>query len=83
MYRRIDSPKRMTSNEAAEEYPDNFILFQMDNTSVSDTMGSVLYVGDNQSEMYTLASKIDAPLSGVIEGLNFHRNSLGGIVFGE
>jgi hypothetical protein len=30
MYRKIEPPLRMTANEAAESYPDEFIVMQMD-----------------------------------------------------
>ena len=82
MYRRIDGNQRMHKNEAAEHYPDSFIIMRMDNMNLSDTMGTVLYVGDDRNEMFSIVMGLEDPyLCGVTEGLN-HRRSLGGIVVG-
>ena len=79
MYWRIDGNQRMTDIEASEQYPDSYIIMQMDN--MHSDMGIVLYVGDNEDEIIKLAVELKRPFCGVIEGLNFRR-SLGGIVVG-
>jgi len=80
MYRKIEPALRMTKNEASERYPDEFIIMQMDNADLSDDVGSVLYVGDNQRELFALVVNIGSPLTGVVMGLNYYRNCLGGVV---
>jgi len=80
MYRKIEPALRMTANEASVQYPDNYIVIQMDSMDLSDDVGTVLYVGDNQRELYALVVSLDLPYSGVIDGLNIQRNCLGGIV---
>jgi hypothetical protein len=46
-------------------------------------MGTILYIGDDDDELFSLITKFDDPyLCGVVEGLN-HQWSLGGIVVGE
>ena len=80
MYRRIDGDLRMTSNDAAAHFPDEFILIQRDSRDFN-TVGAVLYVGDDDDELFSLMMKLDTPLGLVVEGLN-HRRSLGGIVVG-
>ena len=83
MYTQITENPRMTKNEAAERYPDNFIIMRMDSIDLSNQMGTVLYVGDDRREMFSLVMKLDDPnLCGVSEGLN-HRRSLGGVVVGS
>ena len=78
MYKPIEGTLRMTENEAAEQYPDNFILFCADD--MHSEMGTVLYAGDNQSELVSLLFSLkDKPYCGVLEGLNLRR-SLGGVV---
>ena len=81
MYRKIEPALRMTANEASEYYPDSFIVMQMDSMDLSDDVGSVLYVGNNRRELYTLIMSLNQPYCGVIEGLN-HQRSLGGVVVG-
>jgi hypothetical protein len=82
MITKIDPPLRMTSNEAAALYPDNYILMRMDSKSPSNDMGTVLYIGDDDDTLFAFALKLDDPnLCGVTEGLN-HRRSLGGVVIG-
>jgi hypothetical protein len=83
MYRKIEVNRRMTTHEASERYPDSYIAMRMDSMNPSNIMGTVLYVGDNQREIFSVVVKLDDPsLCGVIEGLN-HRRSLGGVVVGE
>ena len=82
MYEKIEGNKRMTANEASELYPDSFIVMRMDNMDISSRIGTVLYIGDNDDELFSLVMKFEDPsLCGVVEGLN-HRCSLGGIVVG-
>ena len=81
MYRRIEPALRMTANEASERYPDSFIVMQMDSMDLSDDVGTVLYVGDNERELYALIVNLKQPFCGVHEGIN-HRRSLGGVVVG-
>ena len=82
MYKKIEPALRMTANEASERYPDSFIIVQMDSRNLSNDMGSVLYVGDDGDELFSLVMKFDDPsLYRVVEGLS-HRRSLGGIVVG-
>ena len=82
MYKKIEPALRMTANEASERYPDSFIIVQMDSRNLSNDMGSILYVGDDGDELFSLVMKLDDPsLYRVVEGLN-HRCSLGGIVVG-
>ena len=80
MYKKIEPALRMTANEASARYPDNYIVIQMDSMDLSDDVGAVLYVGDNQRELYALVVSLNLPYSGVLDGLNFQRNCLGGIV---
>ena len=82
MYRRIEPVRRMTTNEASEQYPDYYIIMRMESTSMSDEIGDVLYVGDNKRELFSIVMNLnDHAVCGVIEGLN-HRRSLGGVVVG-
>ena len=80
MYRKIEPALRMTRNEASARYPDEFIIMQMDSRDLSNDVGTVLYVGDNQRELFTLVVSIGSPLTGVVDGLNYYRNCLGGVV---
>ena len=81
MYRKIEPALRMTRNEAAEQYEDAFIIMQMDSMDLSDDVGTVLYVGDNEQELYAVIKSLGLPFCGIVDGLN-HRRSLGGIVVG-
>ena len=82
MYRKIEPALRMTANEASAKYPDEFILMRMDSMNPSNDMGTVLYIGDDSDELFSLIMKLDDPsLCGVTEGMN-HRRSLGGVVVG-
>jgi len=80
MYRKIEPALRMTANEASAHYPDEFIIMQMDSMDLSDDIGTVLYVGNERRELYALVVSLNLPYSGIVEGLNYYRNSLGGVV---
>ena len=81
MYRKIEPALRMTRNEASERFPDSFIVMQMDSMDLSDDVGTVLYVGDNERELYALIVNLDQPFCCVVDGIN-HLCSLGGVVVG-
>ena len=81
MYKKIEPALRMTRNEASAHYPESFIIMQMDSMDLSDDVGTVLYVGDNQRELYALVVSLNLSFSGVVEGLE-HRRSLGGVAVG-
>ena len=79
MYERVDN-LRMTDIEASARYPDSYIAMRKD--SRTSQMGTVLFIGDNQSELVRLILNLDDPtFCGVREGLNLQR-SLGGVVVG-
>ncbi|MCL1884139.1 MAG: hypothetical protein FWF81_10370 [Defluviitaleaceae bacterium] len=82
MYKKIEPALRMTGNEASERYPDSYIVMQMDSMKLSDDVGTVLYVGDNERELYRLIKSLNQPYCGVGEGINLMRNCLGGVVVG-
>ena len=79
MYQRVDDNLRMTDNEAAEHYPDSYILMQWEHMD-SET-GMVLYIGDNMGELLSIVATRNESFCGIVEGLN-HRRSLGGVVVG-
>ena len=81
MYRKIELAIRMTANEASDRYPDSYIVMQMDSMNLSDEVGTVLYIGDDRSELYDVIISLNQPYCGIVEGLN-HQRSLGGIVVG-
>ena len=81
MYQVVEGNLRMTENEACMQYPNSFILLQMDSINILNATGVVLYVGDDGDELFSLQVKLNIPLGVVIEGLN-HRRSLGGVVVG-
>ena len=81
MYQTIEKNAHMTIDEAAERYPDSFIVMNMDNPDISNDIGTVLYVVDNQKEAFSLQIHSNIPLGIVIEGLH-HQYSLGGVVIG-
>ena len=82
MYRKIEPALRMTANESSERYPDEYILIRMDSRSLYNDIGTVLYVGDDGDELFSLVMKFDDPsLYRVAEGMN-HRRSLGGVIVG-
>ena len=79
MYRKLEPVLRMTANEASERYPDSFIIMQMDSKNLSNDMGTVLYVGDDGDELFSLVMKfIDPSIYRVIERL-IHLRSLEGL----
>jgi hypothetical protein len=80
MYKKIEPALRMTRNEASERYPDEFIIMQMDSMDLSDDVGTVLYVGDNRAELYPVITSLNKDYCGIVAGLNYYRNSLGGVV---
>ena len=63
MYRKIEPTERMTRNEASERYPDNYILICWDSITSSVNTGTVLYVGDDRRELFSLVRKQDNPTS--------------------
>ena len=81
MYKKIEPALRMTANEASARYPDSFIVMQMDSMSLSDDVGTVLYVGDDRSELYDVIISLNRSLCGIVDGLN-HQRSIGGVVVG-
>ena len=81
MYKKIEPALRMTANEASARYPDSFIVMQMDSMSLSDDVGTVLYVGDDRNELYDVIISLNRSLCGIVDGLN-HQRSLGGVVVG-
>ena len=78
MYRKIEGDLRMTLNEASERFPDSFILIRRDNRDLFNPMGTVLYIGDDYHELFSMQVDMDDSLGIVVDGLNHHR-SLGGI----
>jgi hypothetical protein len=83
MYKEVEGHPRMTDNEAAERYPDSYIVMRMDSMKLSThMMGTVFYVGDNRSELYSVMRQMDdSNMCGISEGLHLRR-SLGGVVVG-
>ena len=82
MVMRVEETLRMSRNEAAERYPDRYILMQRDNRDMFDPIGIVLYTGDNFDELFALQVDLPVNLGIVVEGSNLQR-SLGGIVIGH
>ena len=83
MYQKIEENLRMTANEACERFPDSYIIMRMDSIDISNRMGTVLYVTNNQREAFSLVMKLDDSYPcGVSEGINLQK-SLGGIIVGE
>jgi len=81
VYRLIEKSPKMTENEASMEYPDNYILMQMDSRELFDPTGVVLYIGDDGDELFSLQVNTPVPLGIVLEGINISRRlSLGGLV---
>ena len=84
MYRKIDPPQRMTRNEAMERYPLEYILMQLDKSNSFDGVGYVLYVGDDDNELFSMQINLPVPLGIVIEGLYVGgKYQLGGLVRGD
>ena len=82
MYRKIEPPLGITMHEAQERYADSFMVFRMDSRKAVDDVGSLLYVGDNRREIYSIAAKLSHNMlfCGTIEGLDHQRSCLGGVV---
>jgi hypothetical protein len=79
MYERVEN-LRMTDIEASERYPNSYYAMRMDDRT--GQMGTILFVGDDQSELLQLVLNLDDPTNcGVSEGLHLRR-SLGGVVVG-
>ena len=82
MYQIVEPSLRMTRNEASERYPDKYILFRRDSMNPSNDMGTVLYIGDDGDELFSLARKFEDPTNcGIVDGLNLLCN-LGGLAIG-
>ena len=83
MYKKIENSPRMTDNEACEAYPDSYILIQRDSQTTLSQSGIVLYVGDDDDELFSLQVRLPVQFGIVIEGRNIGRRlSLGGLVVG-
>ena len=82
MYKEVKGIQRMTIHEASERYPDSFILMQMENKELFNPTVTVLYIGDDGDELFSVQVRSKVPLGLVVEGLN-HQRSLGGIAVGE
>jgi len=83
MYRKIENSPRMTMHEASTRYPDDYILMQMEESNMINPAGIVLYVGDDDDELFSLQVKQPVPRGIVFEGDNLQlRYSLGGLVVG-
>ena len=84
MYKVVEESLKMTENEACMEYPDNYILMQMDSREMFAPTGTVLYIGDDGDELFSLQVSLPVPLGIVLEGINISRRlSLGGLVVGK
>ena len=79
MCQKVENNPRMTDVEASERFPDSYIIMNMD--SITSSIGTVLYIGDNEDEIISLVMTLDEPFCGVLIGLN-HQHSLGGVVVG-
>ena len=79
MFMKVENKPRMTMHEAAERYPDNYVLMQRDNADMYDPEGHILYLGESFDELFDLQVDLPVPLGLVVEGLN-HQRDLGGIV---
>ena len=83
MYRKVESTQLLSESEAIEKYPDNYILFQSDGRKLLDPIGHVIYVGDDDDELFSLQVRLPVRGGVVIEGDNIRgRISLGGIAVG-
>ena len=79
MYRKIEPLLRVSYNKASELYPNEYILMRLDCTNMSTDIGTVLYVGNDEGELFSLVTKLNDPMCCVFEGLNL-QCSLGGLV---
>lgn len=81
MYKKIEESQKMTANEASELFPDYHILMQNEKPYLLSPMGTVLYIGDDHDELFSLQIDLPVPHGVVFEGVNLQRRySLGGIV---
>ena len=81
MYQPVEGNPRMTRNEAMERYPDDYILMQKDSDGdMRDPMGTVLYIGDDGDELFSVQVKLPVRGGVVCEGINIQRYSIGGVV---
>jgi hypothetical protein len=71
---------RMTESQAAEKFPNEYILMRMDNNDPDCETGIVLKVGKRKDVFNTLDGLENKHNSFLFEGINL-RNNLGGIVF--
>ena len=84
MYRKAEGTPHMTMHEAFARYPDNYILMQMDENIMLNPTGTILYIGDDDDELFSLQVNQPIPRGIVFEGSNLQlRHSLGGIVIGQ
>ena len=81
MYTKVEGNLKMTINEASEKFIDKYILMKMDSKKLSDNNGTVLFVGNNRRELFSMQVNEDIENGIVIEGLNLQR-SIGGVVVG-
>lgn len=80
MYRKVESSPKMSMHEASGHYPDDYILLQMEDDFMLAPVGTVVYVGDDFSELFALQVDLPVPRGTVFEGLNLQRrHSMGGI----
>ena len=83
MYRKVETSPRMTMHEAFDHYPDEYILMQMEESNMLNPVGIILFVGDDDDELFSLQINKPVPRGIVFEGSNLqNRHSLGGIVVG-
>ena len=81
MYQTVEERPRMTRNQAMEHYPDHYVLMQEDNDAdMRDPMGTILYIGDDGDELFSLQVKLPVRGGAVYEGINIQRYSIGGVV---
>jgi len=84
MYQAVEKRPKMTRNQAMEHYPNHYILMQKDSDGdMSDPMGTILYIGDDGDELFTV--QVKQPVMGgvVYEGINIQKYSIGGIVVAQ
>ena len=64
----------MTRNQAMERYPNHYILMQRDSDgNMRDPMGTVLYIGDDGDELFSVQVKLPVKYGVVCEGINIQR----------
>jgi hypothetical protein len=81
MHKKIDPPLRMTTNDAMEKFPRDYILMQIDSYDMPDYMGTVLFTGDSMDELYDVKRTLNRENCCVIEGSKL-QSSLGRVVVG-